>query len=532
MGEPAFDCDVAIVGSGFGGAASALRLAERGYRVTVLEAGRRLAPGDIQAARRSLRAFLWQPGLGLRGYFWERVFRHVGIIGASGVGGGSIVWAAVLLRPGPEFFGDPAWRGLADWEGELTPHYETASRMLGRVVNPHLSEQDDHLRAAATELGAEESFGPVPLGVFFGEGPRRVSADPFFDGEGPPRTGCRLCGGCLAGCPYGSKNTLDLNYLHLAEARGARILPRHRVSALTPLEGGGYELRSEDPLAPRRKRPALRARRVVLAAGVLGTLELLFRCRDDLGSLPRVSGRLGHRVRTNSEAVTGVLAEDRDVDLLDGPSISSDFHPDPLTHVTQNRYRSGGRLLRVQLGPLTDGGRPGVRALATAAAILSQPAEHLRLLGARRFEERFTALTVMQRADNELRFRWGRSPVRPWRRALRSEAVAGRRAPSYLPVANRVTRAYARSQGGRPLNLLPESIGNLSVTAHVLGGAVIGASPAVGVIDPRHEVFGHPGLYVADASAIPANPGVNPSLTITALAERFAAGWQACDDSR
>ncbi|HSD80214.1 MAG TPA: FAD-dependent oxidoreductase [Solirubrobacteraceae bacterium] len=385
-----FDCDVAVVGSGFGGAVSALRLVERGYDVTVLEAGRRLAPADLAAARRRVRDYLWAPGAGLRGFFWQRVFRDVGVIGATGVGGGSIVWGAVLLEPGDAFFADPAWADLGDWRAELAGHYATAARMLGRTTNPHLDVQDEHLRRAAAAVGAEDTFGPVPLAIHFGSGPGATEPDPFFDGAGPARTGCRLCGGCLVGCPYGAKNTLDHNYLHLAERLGARILARHRVDAIVPLAGGGYILHASDPLRRGPRRGSLRARRVVLAAGVLGTLELLFRCRDELGTLPHVSPRLGESVRTNSEAVTGILARDPAVDLLHGPSISSDFHPDERTHVTQNRFRGGARVLRLQVGPLVDGEHRGRRAWQTVRAIAAEPRAHLRVVLARRFDERYT----------------------------------------------------------------------------------------------------------------------------------------------
>ena len=262
-----------------------------------------------------------------------------------------------------------------------------------------------------------------------------------------------------------------------------------------------------------------------LAGGVLGTLELLLRCRDELGTLPHLSPALGTQVRTNSEAVTGVLQPPGGPDLTEGPSISTDFHPDGRTHVTQNRYTGGGRLLRFQVGPLVDGADPARRARDTLAAIARHPLRHLRVMAARDFEQRFTALTVMQRGTGDLRLRWRRSPLRPWRRALRSSRGGGAASPSYLPVANDVTRAFAHASGGTPLNLLPESVGGQSVTAHILGGAVISADPRAGVVDVRHEVFGHPGLYVADASVIPADVGVNPSLTITALAERFAAAW-------
>ena len=522
MGE-GFDTDVAIVGSGFGGAVSALRLAEKGYDVLVLEQGRRVSPADIEKARTSLRDHLWEPDLGFHGFFWQRVFRDVGIIGASGVGGGSIVWGAVLLEPDATVFADPAWGvGEEDWQQAMAPFYDEAARMLGRVSNPYLGEMDEFLRATAERIGGVENFGPVPLAIHFGvEGV--TEADPFFGGEGPERTGCRLCGGCLSGCPYGSKNTLDLNYLHLAERRGARIAPEHRVDSIVPLAGGGYELKLSHPWKSSVRRAPVRARQVVLAAGVLGTLELLLRCRDDLGTLPNVSPRLGERVRTNSEAVTVVLDDDPATDLTRGPAISSDFHPDPRTHITQNRYVGGGKFLRAQVGPLVDGDRPGLRALNTVAAILIHPLRSLSAVTGRGFEKRLTALTVMQNVDSELRFELGRSPLRPWKKVLRSKSVAGREAPSYLPVANEATRAFAEISGGSSHNLLVESAGGRSFTAHILGGAVIGETAEEGVIDSGHEVHGHPGLFVADASAIPVNLGVNPSLTITAMAERFAA---------
>jgi cholesterol oxidase len=393
--------DVAVVGSGFGGAVSALRLAERGHRVVVLERGRRLTDADLLAARRGLHRYLWEPALGLRGYFWQRVFRDVGIIGATAVGGGSIVWAGVLLEPPDAVYDDPAWAELADWRAELAEPLATAARMLGRTTAPFRGPMDDHLEQTAVAMGAGETFGPVPLAIHFGT-PGVTEPDPFFGGEGPERTGCRLCGECLLGCPYGAKNHLDRNYLHLAERRGAEIRPDHDVTALRPLPGGGYEL------AVRGREP-VRARRVVLAGGVLGTLELLLRCRDELGTLPHLSPRLGRGVRTNSEAIVAVLAPPG-TDLGRGPTISSEFYPDAHTHVTQNRC-VGAAHMRGQLGPLVDGERPGRRALATVAAIVRHPLSHLRLVGARGFDRRLTALTVMQHVENELV-----ADVAPWDR--------------------------------------------------------------------------------------------------------------------
>ncbi|MBS4753874.1 GMC family oxidoreductase [Nocardioides sp. zg-ZUI104] len=520
-----FDADVVVVGSGFGGAASALRLTEAGHQVLVLEKGRRLSDDDLLKARRDPRGYLWAPAAGMRGFFWQRIFRHMAIIGGTGVGGGSIVWAGVLLEPGEDFYTAPAMRRLGvDWRAELAPHLARAGRMLGRVTSPHRGPMDEHLQAAARSMGAESTYGPVPLAIHFGrEGVREP--DPFFGGEGPERTGCRLCGECLLGCPYGAKNQLTRNYLHLAERYGAEVRAEQEVHSIAPLPGGGYLLRTRHPWRRRAGEQEVRARKVVLAAGVLGTVELLHRCRDELGTLPHVSPLLGRGVRTNSEALTAIL-QPPGADLSRGPTISSDFHPDERTHTTQNRY-IGGWHMRLQLGPLVDDERPGRRARRTLGRILARPDAQARLMGARGFLRRLTVLTTMQHHDSELALDLRRSPVRPWRRVLRSRLTEGVRPPSYLPVANEVTRAFAESSGGRPLNLLGESVGGLSVTAHILGGAVMGPDAATGVVDADHEVHGHPGLYVMDASVIPANLGVNPSLTITALAERFAARFPA-----
>ncbi|MGN0064660.1 MAG: FAD-dependent oxidoreductase, partial [Nocardioides sp.] len=424
----------------------------------------------------------------------------------------------VLLEPGDAFYEAEQMRRLGvAWRSELAPHYATAARMLGRMTSPLTGVMDQHLRATAASVGAEDTFGPVPVAIHFGR-PGVTEPDPFFGGDGPERTGCRLCGECLLGCPYGAKNQLTRNYLHLAEGRGAVIRPETEVVGLRPLPEGGYEVHTRHPWR-RGEEQRFTAARVVLAGGVLGTVELLQRARDEAGTLPHVSPTVGQHVRTNSEAITAVLAPPGE-DLSVGPTISSSFHPDPGTHTTLNRY-IGGWHMRAQLGPLVDDERPPRRAARVAGALARHPLAQARLVGAKDLLRRLTVLTTMQDLDSELALELTRG--RLGRSALRSRMATGQRPPSYLEVANRVTRAYAQVSGGRPLNLLGESVAGLSVTAHVLGGAVMGTGPHDGVVDADHEVFGHPGLYVADASVIPANLGVNPSLTITAMAERFAS---------
>ena len=525
-----FECDYLVVGSGFGGSASALRLAEKGWTVAVAEQGRRIGREEIKAGKHSVLSLMWMPALRLRGYFVQHVFRHLSIVGGVGVGGGSIVWAAVMLEPKATFYDDPRLRALGlDLKAGLAPHLAEARRMLGVATNPRQSQQDHFLRQTAERMGAADTFGPVPSAIYFGR-PGVASPDPFFGGEGPAREGCVFCGGCMTGCPTGAKNSLDWNYLYLAERRGVRVLPERKADRIEALPGGGYRVTLVDA-ASGRPLQTLTARNVVLSAGVVGTLELLFRNRDLYGTLPNVSPTLGQVVRTNSEAITAVL-HPRGQDMSDGTGISTDFHPDGYTHATQNRFDRGYRFMRFYMGPIVDDPLPWRRALKTLGAVICSPRLMVSNLFARDWEKRITAFTVMQDRDNHLSLRYRRSPWRPFGRPrLVTEPSRGHEAPSYLPVANRLTREYAAVSGGTPMNLLPESVGGLSSTAHILCGCPMGRSACDGVIDTRHEVHGHPGLFVVDGASIPGNIGVNPSLTITAMAERFAAMQPAREGS-
>jgi cholesterol oxidase len=516
----ALDYDVLIVGSGFGGSVAALRLSEKGYRVAVLEQGRRISKEDMQAASHSLQRLFWAPSLGWKGFFTQSFFRHINIVGGVGVGGGSLVYAAVLLEPASGFFQDPAWSDLGvDWQQELMPHYQEAARMLGRQPAPQLHTMDEWLRRTAGRMGAGNTYDRAPLGIFFGE-PGVACPDPYFEGRGPQRAGCQQCGECLSGCPHNAKNSLDLNYLYLAEQLGAQILTERKVTLIRPLPDGGYALEMVDPLDRKHKYPPLRADKVVLAAGVLGTLNLLLRCRDRARTLARLSASLGQVVRTNSEAVVGILSPDPEIDLSQGPTISSHFYPDARTHITQNRFPAGFTFMKWYSGPLVDGDRPLRRSLKTLAAILRHPVRSSASWRARNWHKRTSALTVMQHVDSRLSFSLGRGPFSLFRTGLQSRQANGQGAPVYIPQANRAARTFAEEAGGIPLNTLLESLLNMGTTAHILGGCPIGKDAASAVIDVRHEVFGYPGLYVVDGSAIPANVGVNPSLTITALAER------------
>lgn len=514
------DYDVIIIGSGFGGSVAALRLAEKGYRVAVLEQGRRIGPAEMRAADTDPRRLFWMPKVGLKGYFTQSIFQHTTIVGGVGVGGGSLVYAAVLLEPPPAFYSDPVWRDLhPDWREELAPYYAVAKKMLGVQPNPYFAEMDTYLRETAVALNAADSFGPVPLGIYFGE-PRLTVGDPFFEGRGPARTGCRQCGQCLTGCPHNAKNSLDKNYLYLAEQAGVKVLPERKATVIQPIEGG-YAVEMVNPLRRGVRYAPLRAARVILAAGVLGTLRLLFHCRDVAGTLPNLSPQLGRVVRTNSEAITGILSRDPAANLAEGgPAITTHFYANDHTHITQNRFPPGYTFMKWYTGPLVDGERPFPRALTTIGQYLRHPRQATQSARSQNWHQRISVLSTMQVLDNQIAFTYGRSPLAAYQYELMSVSAENKRAPAYIPEANEAARLFAQASGGEPQNTLLESVGNLSITAHILGGCHIGGSAETGVIDANHELFGYPGLYVVDGSAAPANIGVNPSLTITALAER------------
>lgn len=515
--------DVVIIGSGFGGAVSALRMAEKGYRVLVVEQGRELSADDLAAGGQDPQRLLYKPALGLkRGYFAQEFYRHVSLVRGVGVGGGSLVWAAVMLEPPAAFYADAAWARLPvrDWQAELAPHFATAGRMLGVTPNPRHTLQDEWLKHTAQALGVADRFSTVPQAIYFGDA-QRPSPDPFFGGAGPQRQGCRFCAQCATGCPHGAKNSLDKNYLYLARQRGAQVQPERRVTRIRPRDAGGYALDLVHPWDRSVARHAVTADKVIVSAGVVGTLELLLSCRDRWKSLPALSAVLGQHVRTNSESIVPIVARDAQVDVRDGATISSHFYWGR-THVTQNRCSPSHRILAMQTGPLVSDASPWRRALKTLWKLLRHPRDALLPLRAgKRFAQRTTLLTVMQAADNELGFalapRWLGG-------GLRSVVPTGQaRAPAFIPEANVLGETFAQVSGGLAGNSVLETLGNVSMTAHILGGCVMGGDATTGVIDENHAVFGYPGLYVIDASAIPANVGVNPSLTITAMAERAMA---------
>ena len=519
--------DYVIVGSGFGGSVSAMRLAEKGYRVLVLERGRRFADRDFAETTWDLRRYLWAPALGCYGILQISPFRNVFALHGAGVGGGSLGYANVLMEPEPAAFASPAWRQPIDWAAALRPHYATARRMLGVTPNPRLGPADQVLRDIAATLGRDGSFRPVPVGTFFGgPGAEGVEVpDPYFGGAGPSRSGCRYCGGCMVGCRYNAKNTLPKNYLYFAEQRGAEIRADCLVRDIRPLggpqaDGARYEVHWRRVTGWRHPAGApFRARNVILAAGALGTLRLLFRCRDVTRSLAALSPRLGDAVRTNNEALVGSVARNGGVDYSEGIAITSIFQADPVTSIEPVRYSAGSSAMRFLSGPIIASGGTASRLWRAAGDVVRRPGDFFRTHVQSRWAERTTIILVMQWEDHRLRLRPGRSIFTGFRRDLVSLPDREGQAPTRIDIGHQVARDFARRTGGIPMGSINEGLFGIPMTAHILGGCPIGRTPADGVVDADCQVHGYPGLYVVDGSIMPANPGVNPSLTIAALAE-------------
>jgi cholesterol oxidase len=520
--DKSFDYDWLVIGSGFGGSVSALRLSEKGHSVGVLECGRRFADDELPSSTADLKRYFWNPLLGMKGIFRLTTFKDVSVVSGCGVGGGSLGYANTLYVPPRQFFADPQWTDMGiDWETDLAPHYTEAQRMLGVVQTPNDDPADQLLRELGEELGVGDTYKKTPVGVYFGE-PGVTVSDPFFGGEGPDRTGCRECGRCMVGCPHGSKNTLVKNYLYLAEKRGARVMPERTVLDIRPLGGAdgaeGYEVESVRSGAWLRKdRQVQRARGVVVAAGPLGTNKLLARCRLN-GSLGKISARLGELVRTNSESIlTVTVPEDYPQDLIKRVAITSSIYPDPNTHIETVTYGDDGDSMHRLYTLLVGDGTRLTRPLKLLSQILLHPKRFAQVLFPKHWSRRTIIVLVMQTLDNAIALRPHQGPLGSfW---LKTEQDPEKPIPTFIPIANEAAEWLARRTGGIAQSSVTEALFNIPTTAHILGGAVIGSDPSRGVIDARQRVFGYENLLVCDGSAIPANVGVNPSLTITALAE-------------
>ncbi|MGW4992119.1 GMC oxidoreductase [Streptomyces mirabilis] len=539
--DTAYDYDVIVVGSGFGGSVTALRLTEKGYRVGVLEAGRRFTRDALPKNSWDIKNYLWAPALGMYGIQRIHLLGNVMVLAGAGVGGGSLNYANTLYVPPKAFFDDPQWKDITDWQAELKPYYGQARRMLGVRLNPTMTPSDVHLKAAAQRMGVGDSFHMAPVGVFFGDGqdadgtakagPGGEVEDPYFGGAGPARKACTECGECMTGCRHGAKNTLNENYLYLAEKAGAVVHPMTTVVSVTDDSQGGYAVATL-PTDEKRKGEGrtLKARRVVIAAGTYGTQTLLHRMKAG-GQLPYLSPRLGELTRTNSEALVGAQTDNRryrkahgtpKADFTQGVAITSSIHPDENTHIEPVRYGKGSNAmggLSILQVPYAEGSSRVAGWLANAA---KHPLLVLRSLSNRRWSERTIIGLVMQSLDNSLTTYL--KPKGAGKGLLTARQGHGAPNPKQIRAASEAASAVAAEINGFAGSNVGELMGT-PLTAHFLGGCPIGDSRETGVIDPYHRLYGHPGISVVDGAAVSANLGVNPSLTITAQAERAMSYW-------
>ena len=511
--------DVVIIGSGFGGSVSALRLREKGYSVAVLEAGRRFRDKDFPKTSWRLRKFLYAPAIGCYGIQRIHVLPDVLVLAGAGVGGGSLVYANTLYQPSDEYFQDEQWASITDWKKELEPCFDQARRMLGVAENPYFSPSDQAMKDVATEMGVGHTFQMAPLGIYFGEGKGIAAKDPYFGGVGPDRNGCQQCGACMTGCKFNAKNTLPKNYLGLAESAGAQVFPMTTVKSFSQNVDGTWEIRavkSNDPFATVIK---FKANQVIVAAGTYNTQKLLHAMKRK--KLPQLSNHLGQLSRTNSEALTGAMMPNTDIDFSAGSAITSSFFPDEHTHIEPVRYGKGSNFMGLMQTIMTDGYKSTGRRRHWIKQFIANPSLLGKILNVRRWSQRTVIALTMQNVDSSVTVS-GKRGLFGWHLTSTNDPLKPN--ATYIPAANEVVRRIADKYGG----IAGGHIGDLidaPFTAHFVGGCVIGENAEHGVIDPYHRVYNYPTLHIVDGSTITANLGVNPSLTITAQAERALSMW-------
>lgn len=509
------DYDYIIIGSGFGGSVSALRLAEKGYKVLIIEKGKHYQASDFAKSNWRLRKWLWLPELGMHGIQKLTFLRHASILSGVGVGGGSLVYANTLPKPKKAFYNTGSWARLADWESELAPHYETAWKMLGADVNPNLADSDKALKELAIQLGKEDKFEATKVSVFFGEADQTVP-DPFFDGQGPERTGCTFCGACMTGCRHNAKNSLDKNYLYLAQKLGVKIIAEQKVTLVEPLDKlqgeSGYQIQHKASTHFFGKTKTLSAKNVIFAGGVLGTVPLLLKLKKK--SLPALSPLVGEMIRTNNEALIMDVSLDKTKNLSKGIAIGSILELDENSHLEPVRYGEGSGFWRLGITPMILETNVVKRIGKMFLEPLKAPIAWLKVYTVKDFARRSTVLLFMQHLDSTLKLKSS------WFFGYKSRLSTGKAPTPFIPEAHRVAHQFGKIIQGKPTVLFTETILGTPSTAHILGGACIGKDTNEGVIDAKHHVFGYENMYVIDGSTISANPGVNPSLSITAMAER------------
>ena len=512
--------DYIVIGSGFGGSVSAMRLAQKGYKVAVIEAGKKWTADDFAKRNWNLRKFLWMPKIGLYGIQRMTLLSDVLVLGGAGVGGGSLNYANTLYVPPDSLFEKESVKRLGGRD-KLLPYFELANKMLGTVINPVWTDQDHLMKKTAAEFGKENTFTATPVGVYFGEEGKKAP-DPYFMGEGPERIGCELCGACMTGCKKDAKNTLDKNYLYFAEKFGAVIIPENKVVDIEPLSGDGsdgYLVKTNRTTGIIPRGTTYQAKGIVFAAGALGTLSLLLKLKQEK-KLPRLPDNIGKVVRTNSESIIGVKSRSRKVDYSKGVAITSSVHPDANTHIEPVRYGRGNDAMGLMTCLLTDGGGTIPRSLRYLLNIIRHPLDFLQVFNPIGFAYRGIILLVMQTFDNYIDVYRKRRLIWPFVKSLTSKQASEKKNPVYIPLANEFARKLAKKMNGIACSSIPEVYLNIPMTAHILGGCSVGRTPAEGVIDEQNRIKGYQNLIINDGSQMPENLGVNPALSITAFAER------------
>ena len=514
------DFDVVVIGSGFGGSVAALRLTEKGYKVCVLEAGRRFSDKDFPKTSWRLRRFLFLPRLGLKGIQRIHVLPDVLVLAGAGVGGGSLVYANTLYKPPASYFEDKQWNQITNWDAELSPWYDQASRMLGVAQNPYFSPSDEAMKQVADQMGVGHTFKLAPLGVYFGDGVGIKSKDPFFGGVGPDRSGCLQCGACMTGCRHNAKNTLPKNYLGLAEKAGAKVFPEHTVTKVEQLSDSSWSITARKSGAWFGGNRRFTAAQVVVAAGTYNTQKLLHKMKST-GVLPKISDQLGKLSRTNSEALTGSIMPKGGTDFSKGSAITSSFFPDDHTHVEPVRYGKGSNFMGLLQTVMTDSANIRDRRKQWLRQVITKPSLVLKILDVRQWSERTVVALIMQNVDSAISVT-GKRGLFGFRLTSKNDSKTPN--ATYIPAANEVARRIAENNGGIAGGHIGDLI-NAPFTAHFVGGCVIGESINTGVIDPYHRVYNYPTMHIVDGASVTANLGVNPSLTITAQAERAFSMW-------
>jgi cholesterol oxidase len=507
--------DYIIVGSGFGGSVSALRLSEKGYKVLVIEKGKWFEASDFPKTNWNFRKWLWMPGLRFFGIMKLTIFKHVAVLSGTGVGGGSLVYANTLPIPKSTFFKTGSWSKLHNWEKELAPYYTQALKMLGAAKNPKLFDGDIGLQKVAQKLGLEDKFDATNVAVYFGE-ENVTKSDPYFGGMGPSRTGCNYCGACMTGCRNDSKNTLDKNYLYLAQKHGAEILAEHEVYDVRPIDAengkNGYEIALKTSTKLFTKRKKIKSTGIIFSGGVLGTVKLLLQLKNS--SLPNISEKIGQDIRTNNETLVSVSSLEKDTNFSKGVAIGSILDTDENSHLEICRYSEGSNAWKLMHLPYVVGSNIFSRLGKVIVSLLKSPVPYFKIYFSNSWAKKTVVLLFMQTLDSTLRFK------RNIFGFMSSTVSSGKKPTPFIPESIKLIEEYSHAVNGVSTSFALETIAGIPSTAHILGGAVMAKNHSEGVIDKDNKVFGYEHMFIIDGSMISANPGVNPSLSITAIAER------------